>query len=40
MGTIFWILVGMFVGWAFPQPKWVKTLQDKAVAWIKSLFNQ
>lgn len=38
--TIFWVVVGMFVGWAFPQPEWVKSLQDKAVDGIKSLFNK
>jgi hypothetical protein len=32
--TIFWILIGAFVGWHFPQPSWAKTLETKA----RSLF--
>jgi len=32
--TIFWILVGAFVGWHFPQPLWAKTIEDK----VRSLF--
>ena len=27
--TIFWILIGAFVGWHFPQPAWAKTLETK-----------
>jgi hypothetical protein len=27
--TIFWILIGAFVGWHFPQPTWAKTLETK-----------
>jgi hypothetical protein len=34
--TIFWTLVGAFVGWNFPQPEWAKTIQGK----IKSLFDK
>ena len=34
--TLFWILVGAFVGWHFPQPSWAKVLEDK----VKSLFNK
>ena len=32
--TIFWILVGAFVGWHFPQPEWAKALEAK----VRSLF--
>jgi len=32
--TIFWILIGAFVGWHFPQPAWAKTIEDK----VRSLF--
>lgn len=35
----FWILVGAFIGWNFPQPSWAKKIQDNylapAWAWIK-----
>lgn len=27
--TLFWILVGAFVGWHFPQPTWAKMLEEK-----------
>ena len=32
--TIFWILVGAFVGWHFPQPEWAKAIEIK----VRSLF--
>ena len=27
--TIFWILIGAFVGWHFPQPAWAKAIEAK-----------
>jgi len=27
--TIFWILIGAFVGWHFPQPAWAKVIETK-----------
>ena len=32
--TIFWILIGAFVGWHFPQPEWAKAIETK----VRSLF--
>ena len=32
--TLFWLAVGAFIGWNFPQPSWAKTMQEK----IQSLF--
>ena len=29
--TIFWILVGAFVGWHLPEPSWAKTIKDKVL---------
>jgi hypothetical protein len=29
MGTLFWVLIGAFIGWNFPQPWWAKYIQDK-----------
>jgi hypothetical protein len=29
MDILFWVAVGAFVGWNFPQPFWAKMLQDK-----------
>lgn len=38
--VIFWIVVGLLIGWSWPQPAWSKYLQDKLVAWVKSLFKK
>lgn len=27
--TLFWILVGAFIGWNLPQPSWAKSVQEK-----------
>ena len=37
MSTLFWIAVGMFIGWNLPQPAWARELQEKAVAAIRNL---
>ena len=37
MSTLFWIAVGMFIGWNLPQPAWARELQDKVVAVIRNL---
>jgi hypothetical protein len=34
--TLFWIVVGAFVGWHFPQPEWAKTLEAK----VKNLLSK
>jgi hypothetical protein len=31
MGTLFWVLIGAFIGWNFPQPWWAKYIQDKII---------
>jgi len=36
LDTIFWILLGAFVGWNFPQPFWAKMIQEK----IQSMINK
>lgn len=28
MNTILLVLIGMFIGWNFPQPFWAKTVQS------------
>jgi hypothetical protein len=33
--TIFWILVGAFVGWNFPQPDFAKSIQAKIQGFFK-----
>ena len=38
--TLFWICVGILIGWNLPQPAWwAKALQDGAVATIKGATN-
>jgi hypothetical protein len=34
LSTIFWILVGAFVGWNLPQPEWAKRVEDR----VKNFF--
>jgi hypothetical protein len=29
--TLFWVLVGAFIGWSFEQPTWAKTLKEKVL---------
>jgi hypothetical protein len=33
--TIVWVLVGLFVGWNFPQPDYAKAIQAKIVGIFK-----
>jgi hypothetical protein len=30
--TLFWLAVGAFIGWNFPQPSWAKMMQEKIQA--------
>lgn len=34
LDIIFWVLVGAFVGWHFPEPFWAKMIKEKALALI------
>lgn len=36
LDTLFWIAVGAFIGWNFPQPSWAKAIQTK----IKGLLSK
>ena len=29
LGTLFWVAVGAFIGWNFPQPQFAKNFQAK-----------
>jgi hypothetical protein len=33
--TLFWIAVGAFVGWNFPQPDFAKSIQAKILGLLK-----
>lgn len=35
LNAIFWLVVGLFVGWNFPQPQYAKNIQAK----LKELIN-
>ena len=34
LDTVFWIAVGAFVGWNFPQPVWARAVQARIQALI------
>lgn len=33
--TLFWLALGAFVGWNFPQPDFAKTIQEKVMGLFK-----
>jgi hypothetical protein len=33
--TLFWLLIGAFIGWNFPQPQFAKNLQAKVMGMFK-----
>lgn len=35
--TVFWFVVGAFVGWNFPQPAWAAKAQAKVTGFFKKL---
>jgi hypothetical protein len=34
LDILFWVAVGAFVGWNFPQPFWAKAIQEKIQSMI------
>ena len=40
METIFWILVGAFIGWHVPQPMWAVYLKEKALALLSGVVKK
>jgi hypothetical protein len=34
--TLFWLALGAFIGWNFPQPEFAKTIQDKVLGMFKA----
>lgn len=40
ISTLFWIAVGLFIGWNIPQPAFARSFQEKfidgSVSWIKN----
>lgn len=39
MSTLFWILIGAFIGWNFPQPRWARMIQEKAAKAVKEMIK-
>lgn len=39
INALFWILVGILIGWNFPRPEWAKAVQEKVVQWFKNVFK-
>jgi hypothetical protein len=33
--TLFWLALGAFIGWNFPQPQFAKNIQAKVLAMLK-----
>ena len=33
--TLFWLVLGAFIGWNFPQPEFAKRIQTRVMAVIK-----
>ena len=33
--TLFWLVVGAFIGWNFPQPDFIKAIQAKLLGFFK-----
>lgn len=40
MLAVFWIVVGMFIGWNLPQPAWAREVQERVVAVFKTMTKQ
>jgi hypothetical protein len=40
LSTLFWICVGIVIGWNLPQPPWAKALQDKTVASVRAFWHK
>jgi hypothetical protein len=38
--ALFWICIGIVIGWNLPQPPWAKSLQDKVVTAIRDGANK
>jgi len=36
LDALFWVVVGMFIGWHFPQPAWVELIVNQ----IKAKFGK
>jgi hypothetical protein len=37
LGIVFWVAVGVVIGWNLPQPPWARDLQQRAVRTFNEL---
>jgi hypothetical protein len=37
---LFFLAVGIVIGWNLPQPPWARQWQDKAVGFVRSITNK
>jgi hypothetical protein len=35
LDILFWLLIGAFIGWHFPEPSWAKVIKEKITATFK-----
>lgn len=35
LAVLFWVAVGIVIGWNLPQPPWAKEIQDKVVGFFR-----
>jgi hypothetical protein len=38
--ALFWVCVGLFIGWNLPQPLWARELQEKVMAVVKAVIGK
>lgn len=38
--AIFWVAVGIIIGWNWPQPPWAREAQDKLVGFVKGVIGK
>lgn len=34
--SLFWLVIGLAIGWNFPQPAWARELQARIQAYLRS----
>jgi hypothetical protein len=40
LSSLFWVLVGVFIGWNTPQPAWAKRLQDRVMGLVQEVLGK
>jgi hypothetical protein len=34
LDIVFWVFIGAFIGWHFPEPFWAKLIKNKITDWL------